>query len=530
MRPISVESIVGTSDAKPRFLSKKERQRLAEQRDAKTKRAAPAPMPRSKRQKPLPTLDHDEEEEYQPLVRHDTRKHIDPLSNLVSWSQKRLEDMTPRDWRLLRDDYNINVRGDDIPNPLRKWKESPLHPKLISLLSSLKYVEPTPIQRAAIPLALAQRDMVGIAETGSGKTLAFVLPLINYILSIDSDYLKLEHLRDDNHNKPLGLILAPTRELALQITKEALKFAEPLGLVVASIIGGHQYEELVHLVKDGVHIVVATPGRLVDSLERGIISLDKCYYFTMDEADKMIDMGFEKSLLTILTYLPQLDSLASSPDASILHIQRRVTLMFTATITPAIEKITRSYLENPGHITIGDPNEVLDRIDQHFEYTEETDDAARIARVVKELGKRRGELVIVFANFKKTCETIAEELEAKGYNNVVIHGSKSQDLRERALESFRDHHATVLVATDVAARGIDVPDVALVINYQMPKKFEEYIHRIGRTGRAGKSGASLSFVDDGDGEIYLPLRKFLNRGHKRIPDWLVKKTLNHSNS
>lgn len=550
-RPISVEDLISQSEeaAKPRFLSKKERLQLKKNKPASTtvqkKRTitesetkVPTDQPKAKKV-PKFNFDWNEEEDtsaaYLPLVTISQKRHVDAIPE-KHWSQKPLDQMNARDWRIFREDYNITSKGKDIENPLRFWHEDPKIPKSILdiILNDLHYKEPTPIQRAALPLAMKYRDVVGVAETGSGKTLAFVIPLLAYILQIEPEYLKFEHTQEANSNKPLGLILAPTRELALQIARETEKFTEKLGLSVVTIIGGHKYEETVHSLRNGVHIVVATPGRLVDSLERGIISLDKCYYFTMDEADRMIDMGFEKSLNEILKFLPSSTHLQQSLDLRIFRITKRTTVMFTATITPTIEKMTKNYLEDPAFLFIGSANEVVDNIDQQFEYwgpalsDKQEVDSKRLLRLVQVLEKHKKSAefsVIVFANYKRVVELLAEDLAENGFKtSVTIHGSKSQDAREAAIERFRSKAASILIATDVAARGIDIPHVSLVVNFQMSNKFEEYIHRIGRTGRAGEHGASYTFIDDGDKETFMDLKKFLSRGGKKVPDWLKEAT------
>lgn len=574
-RPISVEDLINNvqgqqSLTKPKFLSKPEREKLShqnKQQEADKKKRQQLSLNKGNKR----TLEHvfgdndesniaphsfkkinnklknrtfnfewDEQEDtsvdYKPLVRYDSKNSVTPELGLTDkhWSEKPIDEMTSRDWRIFREDYNITSKGGDIDNPLRSWSESGLPAKLLNILTKkMGYSDPTPIQRASIPLAINQRDIVGIAETGSGKTLAFLLPLLSYILSIDSNYFLYEHQQEVNFNKTLGLILAPTRELALQITKEAKAFGDQLNINVVTIIGGHLYEETVHDVRNGVHIVVATPGRLIDSLERGIISLDKCYFFTMDEADKMIDMGFEKSLQSILNYLPTNEQLTSSVDSRIFNIKKRITLMFTATISPPIEKITKNYLIKPGYLFIGNIGEAIENIDQQFEYLgaplsiDQDLDPKRYDKLVSFMKyhskQNKDYSIIVFANFKKTCETLAFDLSGKGFgNNTVIHGSKSQEAREKAIESFRNHKTNVLIATDVAARGIDVPNVSLVVNYQMPKKFDEYIHRIGRTGRAGNKGTSLTLLDDSDSDIFLDLKRFLNKGRKKCPEWLSR--------
>lgn len=555
-RPVSVEDLIllNLAAGKPKFLSKKQRLEL------KSKDAVKTPPPKRpkvsidygddepgfiepKKKKVLKkyAFEWDSEEDtsvaYQPLVTLEPQNtHHENIQREIHWSNKKLDQMTSRDWRIFKDDYNISSKGGNIANPLRAWDEEPKIPKsIVSILTEkLYYNEPTPIQRAAIPLAVSNRDVVGVAETGSGKTLAFVLPLLAYILNIETEYMRHEHTQEANHHKTLGLILAPTRELALQISKETKKFADVLGLSVVTIIGGHQYEETVHSIRNGVHIVVATPGRLVDSLERGIVSLEKCYHLTMDEADKMIDMGFEKSLQQILEYLPTSEKLQASIDSRIFRVQKRTTLMFTATISPAIEKITKNYLVTPGYLFIGNANELVDNIEQRFEYVGDAPaqkqevDSRRFSKLVKILeqhAKKGSFSVIIFANFKRVVEQLADDLAEKGYRDVaVIHGSKSQEAREVAIDSFRSKRATVLIATDVAARGLDVPHVSMVVNFQMTNKFEEYIHRIGRTGRAGQKGESFTFTDDGDKDTFVELKKFLVRGGNSVPEWLSRAT------
>lgn len=476
-------------------------------------------------------FDWDVEEEdtasgFVPLIEMD-EEIDDPLFNgqeLTHWTNKKLEEMTDRDWRIFKEDYNITTKGKNIPNPLRYWNEGSINDKLVSIISQLGYEEPTSVQRASIPLALKKRDVVGVAETGSGKTLAFLIPVLNYILSIDENYLKYEKIS----NEPVGLILAPTRELALQITKEAEKFCKKLGYQVLPIIGGHQYQDTINKIdQTGVHLIVATPGRLVDSIERKIVDLSKCYCLVMDEADRMIDMGFEKDLNKVLDKLPTEKQLSLTIDGRIFHLEKRSTMMFTATISPTVEKLTKKYLIDPGYLYIGGAGEALDNISQLFEFlSSATTEATKFNKLIKIIRSHwrvtENPLIIIFANFKHVCDSLSQELSSNDINNVVIHGSKSQDMREQAITNFRNHESEVLIATDVAARGIDIPNVTLVINYQMVKKFDEYIHRIGRTGRAGNLGESFTFISDQDTEIFTPLKKFLKKGGKRLPDWLYK--------
>ena len=564
MRPLNAAELLKSRSqdhklAKPQFLSKKKRLELQrakedEEREKTELKRKTNTLKRSLPSEPETILDQkdtstankkrkkrfnfewDDEEDtssqLEPMMAYPTSNN-DFLPAEEHWLDKKLEDMTSRDWRIFKEDFSITCKGNNIPNPLRSWKESGIPTTLLNTIDQLGYKEPTPIQRAAIPTALGHRDVVGIAETGSGKTLAFLIPLLSYLSAIDKDYMEVEHKQESNLNKVLGLVLAPTRELALQISKEAKKFASVLGYNVVTIIGGHQYEETVKSVQDGAHIVVATPGRLIDSAEKGLIDLSQCYHLTMDEADRMIDMGFEKALQSILSFLPSTSSSGFGLDSTIFKVKSRITLMFTATISPPIEKITKDYLQTPAYLYIGDAGEIVDNINQKFEYlgdnvdSQEELNAPRTNKMILALRQHIREteqpLIIIFANFKRTCELLSVELSNQNVgSNIVIHGSKSQEARESAIASFREHKVNVLIATDVAARGIDIPNVSLVVNYHMPKRFHEYIHRIGRTGRAGKSGASLSFVDDGDSEILMNLKSFLSKGTKRLPDWLLR--------
>ncbi|KAK6462592.1 Pre-mRNA-splicing ATP-dependent RNA helicase PRP28 [Scheffersomyces coipomensis] len=503
----------------------------------------------TKRKKSKFNFDWDEGEDtsnnYQPLIFQDIKRTSNQDEIIISdkhWTDKTVDEMTIRDWRIFKEDYNIVSKNviNDI-KPLRNWDEIPklIPSKIIDLIYKLKYDNPTPIQRASIPITLNNQDIIGIAKTGSGKTLAFLIPLLTYLLNIDDNYFKYEHKQQDEFNKPLSLILVPTRELALQITKEANKFCQDLGINVICIIGGHQYEETINSIQNGggVHIVVATPGRLIDSLERHIIDLGKCYHLIMDEADRMIDMGFEASLNSIFKYLPTENQLKSTIDSKIFNINHRITLMFTATITTAIEKISKNYLINPAYITIGNAGEANDSINQEFEYLTTTPndggqelDDQRFAKLLTVINKHQQQYhditsIIIFANYRKICDALSTRLSASGWkDNVVIHGSKNQESREWSINNFRNHESRVLIATDVAARGIDVSDVSLVVNFQMVTKFEEYIHRIGRTGRAGKTGLAYTFIDDSNKDVFLDLKKYLSKSGKKCPDWLLKAT------
>ncbi|PHH68766.1 hypothetical protein CDD80_7270 [Ophiocordyceps camponoti-rufipedis] len=415
------------------------------------------------------------------------------------WSDKSLAQMRERDWRIFKEDFGIATKGGSIPNPMRSWGESGLPRRLLEIVDRVGYKEPTPIQRAAIPIALQARDLIGVAVTGSGKTAAFLLPLLVYI----SD---LPPLTESNKNDgPYGLILAPTRELVQQIETEAAKFAQPLGFRCVSIVGGHSLEEQAFSLRNGAEIIVATPGRLVDCIERRLLVLAQCCYVIMDEADRMIDLGFEDSVNRILDALPVGNEKPDNDDAEDAQLMKRrvetatsssaaadlryrQTMMYTATMPPVVERIAKKYLRRPAMATIGNAGEAVDTVEQRVEFIAGED---RRKRRLQELlaSKLYAPPIIVFVNIKRNCDAVARDIKAMGFSAVTLHGSKTQDQREAALGSVRSGQTQVLVATDLAGRGIDVPDVSLVVNFNMATSIESYTHRIGRTGRAGKSDA-----------------------------------------
>jgi ATP-dependent RNA helicase DDX23/PRP28 len=429
-----------------------------------------------------------------------TRTQIDK-----HWSEKRLDLMRERDWRIFKEDFNIATKGGSVPNPMRSWEESQLPKRLLELVDRAGYKEPTAIQRAAIPIALQSRDLIGVAVTGSGKTAAFLLPLLVYI----SNLPRLDENEWRKNDGPYAIVLAPTRELAQQIEIEAKKFTAPLGFNVVSIVGGHSIEEQAFSLRDGAEIIIATPGRLVDCIERRMLVLSQCCYVIMDEADRMIDLGFEDSVKTILDALPVSNQKpdteeAENPLAMSQHAYRQ-TMMYTATMPSAIERIALKYLRRPATIAIGGVGEAVDTVEQRVEMISGEDKRKKRLNEILSSGEFRPP-IIVFVNIKRNCDAIAREIKQMGFSSVTLHGSKTQDQREAALASVRNGSTDVLVATDLAGRGIDVPDVSLVVNFNMATSIESYTHRIGRTGRAGKSGVSITFLGSEDSDVmYVPL-------------------------
>lgn len=452
-----------------------------------------------------------------------------------NWREKTLNEMTERDWRIFRKDFEIVYKCENYSKPLRSWDESDLKINLINTIKhKLHLINPTPIQRAAIPSALDFKDILGIAKTGSGKTLAFVLPLISYIMSIDLKIFDQNMESIYTSGNILGLIVVPTRELAIQIYEKTSAIAFEFFINVFCLIGGHDYNDFLFSEKKKTHIVIATPGRLIEFLEKKLITLNYCFYFILDEADKMIDMGFEPSIKKIINYLPNQDMLNEFQLISNSTINKIVTLMFSATFTPEIKELANFYLKSPVYVNIGEINDSNDFINQDFEFLESSEfvtkkdfQIKRFEKMLKVINNHindtKNYLIIIFVNFKKVADLVSQNLnKQKLLENSVIHGSKSQNSREKTMKKFYNRELKILVATDIAARGIDIPNVTLVINYHMPNTINDYIHRIGRTGRAGCTGSCFSFVDESDAQIFPDLKKFLEKNKIKCQNWISK--------
>ena len=448
------------------------------------------------------------------------------------WSDKKLEHMRERDWRIFKEDFNISTKGGAIPNPMRSWAESGLPRRLLDVVDQVGYTEPSAVQRAAIPIALQSRDLIGVAVTGSGKTAAFLLPLLVYISELP---VLNEMTKNDG---PYAIILAPTRELAQQIEIEARKFATPLGFTCVSIVGGHSLEEQAYNLRDGAEIIIATPGRLVDCIERRVLVLGQCCYIIMDEADRMIDLGFEEPVNKILDALPMANMKPDSEEAEDALVMSkhlggkdryRQTMMYTATMPSAVERIARKYLRRPAIVTIGNVGEAVETVEQRVEFVAGED--KRKKRLLEILSSREFQPpIIVFVNIKRNCDAVARDIKHGGYSSATLHGSKTQEQREAALASVRSGGTDVLVATDLAGRGIDVPDVSLVVNFNMATNIESYTHRIGRTGRAGKSGVAITFLGNEDADVMyenllLPIDSLANDDRYELKQMLSKSSI-----
>ena len=334
-------------------------------------------------------------------------------------------------------------------------------------LKAENYLKPTPIQARTIPLLAEGKDLFGIAETGTGKTAAFALPILQR--------LSLQRL-PRTPGAPHALILAPTRELASQIAERFAAYGRRLPLRSAVIFGGVNQHHQVKALKAGIDILIATPGRLLDLCNQRHIRLDKVSILVLDEADRMLDMGFIHDVRKIVS----------------LCRRDRQTLLFSATMPPPIAKLANDILDHPVRIDIAPPKVAVDRIEQRVFFVGAKEKRALLESL---LSDRRMDRVLVFTRTKRGADRVCRNLTQAGIDTVALHGNKAQTARVRALDAFRSGKVRILVATDIAARGIDVPNISHVINYELPNEPESYVHRIGRTARAGAEGAALSFCD-----------------------------------
>ncbi len=332
------------------------------------------------------------------------------------------------------------------------------------------YTTPTPIQAKTIPAALTGKDILGCAQTGTGKTAAFALPILNKLVSINSNG-KQKRARP---YQPDALILAPTRELAIQIDESFATYGKHIRLRRALIYGGVGQSKQVKAMEQGAHIVVATPGRLLDLMDQRYVELDRLSIFVLDEADRMLDMGFLPDLKRIIKQLPD----------------KRQSLFFSATMPPKIVELSKRLLKKPVSVNVTPKKTSVEKIKQRVIFL---DRKAKQEVLQKILTRQEVDRAIVFTRTKRGANTVARKLLAADITAVPIHGNKSQNARQRALSNFRDNRVQVLVATDVAARGIDIDGVTHVVNFDMPVDPEAYVHRIGRTGRAGAKGIAISF-------------------------------------
>jgi ATP-dependent RNA helicase RhlE len=368
----------------------------------------------------------------------------------------------------------------------------PLAAPLHRVLRELNYTTPSPIQAQAIPLLLEGRDLLGCAQTGTGKTASFALPILN-ALHQNPRQLKPKSCRT--------LVLAPTRELAGQVGKSFTTYGAHVRFRQTLIYGGVGQNPQVSAMRSGVDILVATPGRLLDLIEQRAVDLSCVEFFVLDEVDRMLDMGFLRDVKRIVTLLPA----------------NRQSLFFSATLAPNIVELAQSILRNPARVTITPEVTTAERINQQICFVDRENKKPLLEQLLAEQSKAStGKLTIVFSRTKHGANKLAKSLCAAGFPADAIHGNKSQAQREKALEKFKKGLTPVLVATDVAARGVDVKDVGLVVNYDLPNEPEAYVHRIGRTARAGAEGRAVSFCAEDEREFLREIEKVIKMP---VPRW-----------
>jgi ATP-dependent RNA helicase RhlE len=356
-----------------------------------------------------------------------------------------------------------------------------LAPSLCDSLLRMGYSEPTPVQLASIPVVLRGADLLARAQTGTGKTAAFGLPMIERLLV---------RQRRSATGKPLGLVLVPTRELALQVHGAMVRYGAPVGLRVTPVFGGVPMPPQVRALKKGTDVVVATPGRLIDHLQRRTIDLSAVEILTLDEADRMLDMGFLPPLRRVLLAVPT----------------SRQTLLFSATLSPAVVRLSAEFTRDPLQVDVSPADPVAPTITHRLHPVHPDRKRALLLHVVTQLPAGQA---LVFCRTKRGADRVGDHLNAAGVRTAVIHGNKAQSARTRSLAEFKNGRVSVLVATDIAARGLDIAQLPLVVNYDLPLVAEDYVHRVGRTGRAGTTGRAISLVTMSDRQLLRDIQRLL---------------------
>ncbi|CAI5738630.1 unnamed protein product [Peronospora destructor] len=401
------------------------------------------------------------------------------------------------------DDIPVETSGENVPDPVTEFSAEQLGAEVIRNLELCKYAKPTPVQKYSIPIGLAGRDMMACAQTGSGKTGGFLFPTLAAMLRVGGTLPP-----DVGHGRlrkifPAALILSPTRELASQIHDEAKKFCYCTGIAPVVIYGGAEVGRQLRELERGCDLLVATPGRLVDLMERGRISLSCIRFLILDEADRMLDMGFE----------PQIRRIVEQEDMP----RERQTFMFSATFPREIQRLASDFLREYIFLTVGRVGSASKDVKQTVEYIEQYDKEDFLVRFLNQV---QDGLILVFVETKRGADFLEDMLCREGFPATSIHGDRSQREREQALASFKSGRTPVLVATDVAARGLDIDGVTQVINFDLPNNIDDYVHRIGRTGRVGNIGYALSMMNEKNRNIAREMYELMSENEQEIPAFL----------
>ena len=400
--------------------------------------------------------------------------------------------------REFRERTRVAVVGGKAPKPVTSFEEAGFPEYIVRSLYEAGFKAPTSIQSQGWPVALSGHDMIGIAQTGSGKTLAFLLPALVHI----NDQPRLKVSTMQRGDGPVVLVLAPTRELAKQISEECRRFGRVTGIFNTCIYGGASRQYQQRDLERGVQVVIATPGRLLDFLSARVTNLKRVTYLVLDEADRMLDMGFEPQIRKVLAQI--------RPD--------RQTLMWSATWPREVQTLARDFLNNPVHIQVGSLNLAANTdIEQLVEFVDEDRKLSLLFRILDDILKDRRTKIVVFTETKRGCDMLGRELREKRLPVEALHGDKTQRERDNIIRAFRSGECQVLVATDVASRGLDVKDIQYVVNFDFPAQIEDYVHRIGRTARAGAKGTAISFFTRKNARNAKDLVKIMKETKQAVP-------------
>jgi len=404
------------------------------------------------------------------------------------------------------DDIPVEASGQEVPEPVTAFTNPPLDDHLLSNIELSGYKVPTPVQKYSIPIVMGGRDLMACAQTGSGKTGGFLFPILSQAYkSGPSPAPPSANGFRQRKAYPTSLILAPTRELVSQIYDESRKFAYRSWVRPCVVYGGADIGSQLRQMERGCDLLVATPGRLVDLIERGRISLQNIKYLVLDEADRMLDMGFE----------PQIRRIVDGEDMP--RVDNRQTLMFSATFPRDIQMLARDFLRDYIFLSVGRVGSTSENITQKVEYVEDVDKKSVLLDILHTQDKG---LTLIFVETKRMADALSDFLINQQFPATSIHGDRTQRERERALEMFRTGQCPILVATAVAARGLDIPNVTHVVNYDLPTDIDDYVHRIGRTGRAGNTGISTAFFNRGNRGVVRDLIELLKEANQEVPSFL----------
>ena len=371
------------------------------------------------------------------------------------------------------------------------FEEFNLNKNILKAVSEMGYTNPTPIQEQAIPIILEGTDLIGCAQTGTGKTAAFAIPMIHHLLNSEEKSKRSKKVR--------ALVITPTRELAIQIGENFDAYATHTNITQTTIFGGVSQVPQVSQLRRGVDILVATPGRLLDLQNQGHLDLSHLHYLVLDEADQMLDMGFIHDIKKIIKLVPK----------------KRQTLLFSATMPKAIRELADSFLHKPKSVSVAVISSTAETVEQEIYFVEKADKRKLLAHLIQNENLSN---LLAFTRTKHGADNVAKFLKKSGITAEAIHGGKSQNARQRVLEAFKNQQLTVLVATDIAARGIDIDQLPFVVNFDLPNIPESYVHRIGRTGRAGNTGLAISFCDTEERAYWKDILKLTDSDVKVIED------------